>query len=95
MQSVSFILSGPIEGSFINTLTASTVIDEQKQGVGGECLQPGLMRLVVELATAQHLLSSFSNPFLGVKFLYDYGLSRKILASNLVCSISYVFCHAG
>jgi hypothetical protein len=29
--------------------------------------------LEVELAAAEHLLSSFSSPFFGAKLLYDYG----------------------
>jgi hypothetical protein len=30
-----------------------------------------------DLEAAQHLLSSFSCPFVGVKFLYDYGLCER------------------
>jgi hypothetical protein len=56
---------------------------DEKTGDRRKCVLAQMRQ--VDWAAAQHFLSPFSNPFFGVKFLYDYGLWQsstlwKILA---------------
>ncbi len=56
-------------------------------------LQPGQM-WQVDLAAAQHLLSPFSSPFFGVKFLDDYGLWFTISEKTFLALFSVCFLKA-
>ncbi len=52
-----------------------SVYSTNKTGGRRKCLYLGHMQ--VNWAAAEHLLSSFSSPFFGVKLLYDYGLRGR------------------